>query len=61
MMRPEDDAVSPRKRRRITPPQAAPYILRELLAELPLATEDTDEDAYITCVEYWSKFSARSA
>lgn len=54
-MRPEDDGLSPRKRRRISPPQAAPYILRELLNELPLATEDTNADIHITCVEYWSK------
>ena len=60
MMRPEDDAVSPRKIRRITPPQAAPYILRELLADLPLANEDSNADVYITCVEYWSKLSACS-
>lgn len=53
-MRPEDDGVSPRKRRRISP-QATPYILRQLLDELPLAVEDPDADVHITCVEYWSK------
>lgn len=54
MMRPEDDGLSSRKRRRISP-QAAPYILRQLLDELPLATEDPNADVHITCVEYWSK------
>lgn len=55
MMRPGDDGISPRKRRRISPPQADPYILRQLLDELPLAVEDPNADVYITCVEYWSK------
>lgn len=53
-MRPRDDGISPRKRRRISP-QADPYILRQLLDELPLAVEDPSADVHITCVEYWSK------
>lgn len=53
-MRPGDDGISPRKRRRISP-QADPYILRQLLDELPLAVEDPSADVHITCVEYWSK------
>ena len=58
-MRPGDDGVSPRKRRRISPSQAAPYVLRQLLDDLPLATEDPDADIHITCVEYWSKVLTR--
>ena len=58
-MRPGDDGVSPRKRRRISPPQAAPYVLRQLLDDLPLATEDPNADVHITCVEYWSKVLTR--
>lgn len=60
MMRPEDDGISPRKRRRISS-QATPYILRQLLDELPLAVEGPGADIYITCVEYWSKDLTRFA
>jgi hypothetical protein len=51
----EDDGISPRKRRKITSPNA-PYVLRSLLDQVPLSAEDpTTDDVYITCVEYWSK------
>ncbi|RHZ61020.1 hypothetical protein CDV55_103056 [Aspergillus turcosus] len=50
----EDDGISPRKRRKITSPNA-PYVLRSLLDQVPLSAEDpTTDDVYITCVEYWN-------
>lgn len=51
----EDDGTSPRKRRRIGPPKAAPYILRPLFDQVPLTADDPNDDGYITCVEYWSE------
>ncbi|GFF23517.1 transforming growth factor-beta receptor-associated protein 1 [Aspergillus udagawae] len=51
----EDDGTGPRKRRKITSPKTAPYVLRSLLDQVPLSAEDpTADDVYITCVEYWS-------
>ncbi|GIK04705.1 hypothetical protein Aspvir_008799 [Aspergillus viridinutans] len=51
----EDDGISPRKRRKITSPKTAPYVLRSLLDQVPLSGEDpTTDDVYITCVEYWN-------
>ena len=55
MMASVNDHIGPRKRRRITPPTAAPYVLRSLLDNVPLTSEDSNEDVYITCVEYWGK------
>ncbi|KAI9932033.1 hypothetical protein MW887_009537 [Aspergillus wentii] len=51
---PEDYGIGPRKRRRIGPPYAAPYVLRHLFDEVPLTTDDPNEDVHITCVEYWN-------
>jgi hypothetical protein len=51
----EDDGTSPRKRRKISLPKAAPYILRPLFDHVPLAADDPSDDVHITCVEYWSK------
>lgn len=56
MMSPGDDYVGPRKKRRVSPPETASYVLRPLLNSVPLTTDDSNADAYITCVEFWSKF-----
>lgn len=56
-MGPGDDYLGPRKRRRIASPEAASYVLRPLLDNVPLTSEDSDADVYITCVEYWSEFA----
>jgi hypothetical protein len=50
-----DDTAGPRKRRKLSSPKAAPYVLRQLLDKVPLETEDSGSDVHITCVEYWSK------
>ena len=42
----------------VGPPEPAPYVLRLLLDQVPLSTEDGTADAYITCVEYWSKLDS---
>lgn len=55
MKGPEDDYVGPRKRRRVSPPDAAAYVLRPLLDNVQLTTEGSNEEVYITCVEYWSE------
>lgn len=59
MMASEDDGIGPRKRRKIGPPRSAPYVLRQLLDEVPLSAEDGTTDVHITCVEYWSKGQIR--
>lgn len=51
----EDDGIGPRKRRKIGPQASAPYVLRQLLDEVPLSAEDGTTDVHITCVEYWSE------
>lgn len=33
-----------------------PYILKSLINDLPLSTEDTDGKIIITCVEFWGRF-----
>ncbi|KAF5856170.1 hypothetical protein ETB97_007802 [Aspergillus alliaceus] len=50
----EDDGTSPRKKRKITPPKAAPYMLRPLFNQVPLTADDPNDDIHITCVEYWN-------
>lgn len=55
-MRLEDGNDGPRKRRRINPPEMGPYVLRPLLEDVPVNSEDDSDEAYITCVEYWSAF-----
>ena len=49
-----DDGSAPRKRRRVSPP-TAPYLFRPLLEHVPLSADGSDDDARITCVEYWSE------
>ena len=49
-----DDVIDPpRKRRRISPPETGPYVLRPLVDKVPVEAEDGG-DAHITAVEYWS-------
>ena len=50
-----DSSIS-RKRRKLNPPDAGPYILRSLVDSLPVVPEGGDENVHINCVELWSKF-----
>ncbi|KAB8214706.1 hypothetical protein BDV33DRAFT_27209 [Aspergillus novoparasiticus] len=50
----EDDGTTPRKKRKITPPKAVPYMLRPLFDQVPLTADDPNDDVHITCVEYWN-------
>ncbi|KAG2415113.1 hypothetical protein HFD88_006304 [Aspergillus terreus] len=50
----DDDASSPRKRRRIGNPKASPYLLRPLFDQIPLTADDPNAEVHITCVEYWN-------
>ncbi|WEW54763.1 hypothetical protein PRK78_000188 [Emydomyces testavorans] len=50
----DGDVDGPRKRRRLSPPETGPYVLRELVDKIPVSTEDGDKGAHITCVEYWN-------
>ncbi|KAK5364999.1 hypothetical protein LTR20_008935 [Exophiala xenobiotica] len=44
----------PTKRRRLTPPESGPYVLRKVLDDIPLTTEDGKTQVSITCAEYWN-------
>ena len=44
-----------RKRRKLSPPEAEPYILQPVLEDIPLNADDNQGDVWITCVEYWSR------
>ncbi|EXJ90078.1 hypothetical protein A1O3_03147 [Capronia epimyces CBS 606.96] len=44
----------PIKRRRMSPPEPGPYVLRSVLQDIPLTTEHGPEEVSITCVEYWN-------
>ncbi|KKK16141.1 hypothetical protein AOCH_004903 [Aspergillus ochraceoroseus] len=59
----EEEGTSPRKRRRVGPPKAAPYAFRPLFDQVPVKADDAEEDdVHITTVEYWSEFfKARKA
>ncbi|PWY88615.1 TGF beta receptor associated protein 1 [Aspergillus sclerotioniger CBS 115572] len=50
----EEEGVSPRKRRKIGPPKAAPYVFRSLFDQVPLNADNDDDDVHITWVEYWN-------
>ncbi|EZF33577.1 hypothetical protein H109_00936 [Trichophyton interdigitale MR816] len=51
-----DGDIDPRrKRRRISPPETGPYVLRSLLEDVPVQAEDGEGQAHITCVEYWNE------
>ena len=45
----------PRKRRKLSPPEPGPYVLRSVLEDIPLQAEEGPEQVYITCAEYWSR------
>lgn len=45
----------PPKRRRLSPPEPGPYVLRNVLEDIPLDSEDGRQDVSVTCVEYWSR------
>lgn len=51
----DGDVDGPRKRRRLSPPETGPYVLRDLVEKVPVSTEG-DEGGHITCVEFWSTF-----
>ncbi|KIX07353.1 uncharacterized protein Z518_02006 [Rhinocladiella mackenziei CBS 650.93] len=44
----------PAKRPRLSPPEPGSYVLRNVLDDIPLATEDGNTQVSITCVEYWN-------
>lgn len=44
-----------RKRRKLSPPEPDPYVLRSVLDDIPLKPEGVEEDVSITCVEFWSR------
>lgn len=51
-----DGSAGPRKRRKLSASQAAPYVLRQLLDDVPIEPESGETDVHITCVEYWSEY-----
>ncbi|KAK2747735.1 hypothetical protein FQN57_001765 [Myotisia sp. PD_48] len=53
----DDGTDPPRKRRRVSPPETGPYVLRPFLDQIPVTLENVHEEdkAYITCVEYWNE------
>ncbi|KAL6252676.1 hypothetical protein RBB50_000395 [Rhinocladiella similis] len=50
----EKQDTRPTKRRRLSPPESGPYVLRKVLEDIPLTTDDGNDQVSITCVEYWS-------
>ncbi|RMZ90530.1 hypothetical protein DV736_g2236, partial [Chaetothyriales sp. CBS 134916] len=42
-----------RKRRRLAPPEPGPYVLRPVLDGFTLATDESQAEVSITCVEFW--------
>ncbi|KAL4876313.1 hypothetical protein BJY04DRAFT_143935 [Aspergillus karnatakaensis] len=50
----EEEGVNSRKRRKVAPPKAAPYVFRSLFNQVPVAADDAEGDVHITCVEYWN-------
>lgn len=49
-------ADGPRKRRRVNPPGTEPYVLQELVRDVPVAAEPGEQEVYITCAESWSTY-----
>ncbi|KAI1980210.1 hypothetical protein LOZ53_006669 [Ophidiomyces ophidiicola] len=49
----DGDVDGPRKRRKLNPPETGPYVLRQLVDQIPVSAEG-DQGAHITCVEYWN-------
>lgn len=50
------EATSQSQSVRRKPPQHGPYILRKLVANLPLSADGDSADVRITCVEVWSMY-----
>ncbi|KAL4970552.1 putative TGF beta receptor associated protein 1 [Aspergillus stella-maris] len=50
----DEEGIGSRKRRKIGPPKAAPYIFKPLFDQVPVAADDAEGDVHITCVEYWN-------
>ncbi|KAL4762569.1 putative TGF beta receptor associated protein 1 [Aspergillus foveolatus] len=50
----EEEGINSRKRRKLDPPKAAPYIFKPLFDQVPVTADDAAEDVHITCVEYWN-------
>ncbi|KAL4909700.1 hypothetical protein BDW74DRAFT_42606 [Aspergillus multicolor] len=50
----EEEGILARKRRKLGPPKAAPYIFKSLFDQVPVKADDAEEDVHITCVEYWN-------
>lgn len=49
------------KRRRLHPPESSPYVLKKVLEDIPLASEDGGDTISITCVEFWSRSELSSS
>lgn len=49
-----DESAGPRKRRKLSASDAAPYVLRQLLDDVPIEPESGELGVHITCVEYWN-------
>lgn len=45
----------PSKRQRLSAVESGPYVLRSVLQDIPLNTEQGPGQVSITCVEYWSR------
>lgn len=56
-----EGAVGSRKRRKLSAPQAAPYVLHQLIDNVPIQPESNESGVHITCVEYWSAYSASAS
>ncbi|KAL4994279.1 hypothetical protein BDV10DRAFT_177135 [Aspergillus recurvatus] len=50
----EEEGINSRKRRKLGPPKAAPYIFKPFFDQVPVTADDEEEDVHITCVEYWN-------
>ncbi|KAL4934303.1 putative TGF beta receptor associated protein 1 [Aspergillus undulatus] len=50
----EEEGIISRKRHKVGPPKAAPYIFKPLFDQVPVTADDAEGNAHITCVEYWS-------
>ncbi|KAL4914895.1 hypothetical protein BDW62DRAFT_213070 [Aspergillus aurantiobrunneus] len=53
-MVPGEEGIISRKRRKIGPSKAAPYVFKSLFDQVPVRADDAEEDVHITCVEYWN-------
>lgn len=57
----EDHDGFHKKRRRPQAAEVRPYVLKPLLQNIRLASEDVDDDVHINCVEYWSAYVSDGA